>query len=70
VILVYVLLGRVTYCLYRYFVDFVDFTCLAQALQLVKPAHASTPHFIIMMSEADVVNPLSSDTEEALDLLF
>jgi hypothetical protein len=29
VILVYVLLGRVTYYLYRYFVDFVDFACLA-----------------------------------------
>jgi hypothetical protein len=25
---VYVLLGRVTYYLYRYFVDFVDFACL------------------------------------------
>jgi hypothetical protein len=31
VILVYVLLDRVTFCLYRYFVDFVDFACLAQA---------------------------------------
>jgi hypothetical protein len=64
---VYVLLGRVTYCLYKYF---IDFACLAQASQLDEPAQASPPHFIFMMPEADVVNPSSSDTEEALNLLF
>jgi hypothetical protein len=32
------LLGHVTYYLYRCFVDFVDFACLAQASQLAKPA--------------------------------
>jgi hypothetical protein len=31
---------------------------------------ASSPCFIIVMLEANVVNPLSSDTEEVLDLLF
>jgi hypothetical protein len=67
---VYVLLGRVTYCLYEYFVDFVDFACLARASQLVEPAQASLPCFIITMPEAIVVNPSCSDTEEALDLLF
>jgi hypothetical protein len=61
VISVFELLGRVTYYLYRYFVDFVDFACLAQA---------SSTHFNIMMPEADVVNSPSSDTEEALDLLI
>jgi hypothetical protein len=70
VISVYVLFGGVAYCLYRYFVDFVDFVCLAQASQLGEPVHASSPHFIIAMPEADVVNPSSSDTAEALDLLF
>jgi hypothetical protein len=70
VILVYVLLGRVTYCLYIYFVDFVDFACLAQALQLAEPTHASPPRIIITMSKVDVVNPSSSDTVEALNLLF
>jgi hypothetical protein len=70
VILVYVLLGHVTYCLYRYFVDFVDFACLAQASQLVEPAQASSPRFIITMPEAGVVNLSSSDTEDVLDLLF
>jgi hypothetical protein len=64
---VYVLLGRVTYCLYKYF---IDFACLAQASQLDEPAQASPPHFIFTMPEADVVNPSSSDTEEALNLLF
>jgi hypothetical protein len=29
---------HVTYYLYRCFVDFVDFACLAQASQLAKPA--------------------------------
>jgi hypothetical protein len=58
---VYMLLGRVTYCLYKCFVDFVDFACVLQA---------SSPCFVIMMPEANVVNPLSSDTEGALDLLF
>jgi hypothetical protein len=70
VISVYELLGHVTYCLYRYFIDFVDFPCLVRASQLVEPAQASSLHFNIMMLEADVVNSPSSDTEEALDLLF
>jgi hypothetical protein len=68
---VYVLLGCVTYCLYRYFIDFVDFfSCLVHALQLVEPAQASSPLFIIMMPEVDVVNLSSSDIEEAFDLVF
>jgi hypothetical protein len=67
---VYVLLGHVTYCLYRYFVDFIDFACLAQASQLVEPTQASSPHFIIAKPKVDVLNPSSSDTEEALNLLF
>jgi hypothetical protein len=70
VILACVLLGRVIYCLCRYFIDFVDFACHAQASQPVEPAHVSSPHFIITMPEADMVNPSSSDTEEALDLVF
>jgi hypothetical protein len=61
-------LGRATYCLYRYFVDFVVFTCLAQASQLVEPVQAPSPQFT--MPRADMVHPSSSDTKEALDLLF
>jgi hypothetical protein len=70
VILVYALLGHVTYYLYIYFVDFVDFACLAQASELVELEQASSLHCIIIMPKADVVNMSSSDTEEALDLLF
>jgi hypothetical protein len=37
---------------------------------MAEPAQASPPRFIITMPKADVVNPSSSDTEEALNLLF
>jgi hypothetical protein len=67
VILVYELLSRVTYCLYKYF---VDFACRVQASQLVEHVWASSPPFNITMPEAEVMNSPSSDTEEALDLLF
>jgi hypothetical protein len=42
-----VFLGRVTYCLFGYFVDFVDFACLVQASQPVEPVQASSPHFLL-----------------------
>jgi hypothetical protein len=46
------------------------FTCLVQALQPVELARDSSPHFLATMPEAEMVNPSSSDTEGALDLLF
>jgi hypothetical protein len=43
------------------FVDFVDLSCLVHASQPVEPVQASSPCFIIMMPEADIVNPSSND---------
>jgi hypothetical protein len=50
--------------------NFVNFGCLAQALQLFKPAQASSPHLIVMKPTTDVVDISSSDTEALLDSLF
>jgi hypothetical protein len=42
----------------------------AQASHLVKPAQGSLPHCSIWPTKPDVVTLSSSDTEEALELLF
>jgi hypothetical protein len=44
--------------------------CDILLVQPVEPTSASSPRFIITMPEAPVVNLSSSDTKEALDLLF
>jgi hypothetical protein len=59
----------VKYCLYKYFVDFVNFTCRVQASRPVEPTQVSSPHFNVMMPDIDMVDLSSSDTEEALKLL-
>jgi hypothetical protein len=55
--------------LYKYFIDFVNFTCRAQALRLVEPAQIWSPHSNVKIPEADMVDLSSSDTKEALELL-
>jgi hypothetical protein len=64
-----VLLGHVTYCLYGYFVEFVNFTCRAQASRPVEPVQVWSPYSNVKKPEADMVDLSSSDTEEALELL-
>jgi hypothetical protein len=54
------LLDLVTYCLYGYFADFVNFTCCVQAW---------SPHSNVKMPKADMVDLSSSNTEEAIELL-
>jgi hypothetical protein len=61
-------LGHLTYCLYWYFVNFVNLTCCAS--QPVEPAQTSSPHFTVTTPEADMVKLSSSDTKQALNLLF
>jgi hypothetical protein len=63
------LLGRVKYCLYEYFVHFVNFTCRADASRPVEPAQVLSPRFNVKTADVDMVNLLSSNTEEALELL-
>jgi hypothetical protein len=55
---------------YSYFDDFANFSCHAQALQLFKPAQASSLHLIITKPKDDVLNISSSNTEALLDSLF
>jgi hypothetical protein len=57
-----VLLGHVTYCLYGYFVDFVNFTCHAQASRPVEPMQVWSPHCNVKMPGADMVDLSSSNT--------
>jgi hypothetical protein len=43
--------------------------CHVQASSLVKPARASSSYFDVKIAEVGVINLLSGDTEEALELL-
>jgi hypothetical protein len=54
----------VKHCLYKYFDDFVNFTCRAQASRPLEPAQVSLPHFNVEMPDVDMVDLSSSDTEE------
>jgi hypothetical protein len=56
--------------IYKYFVDFINFSCRVQASQPVKPTQTSSPRFTVTTTEADMVKLSYSDTEGALNLLF
>jgi hypothetical protein len=56
--------------IYGYFVDFVNFGCREQALQLVEPVQASSLHFTITTTEANMVKLSSRNTAEVLNSLF